>query len=55
MDISSPKYKLVELTKANLEASARVLAEVFLSENKVWATINPSLEDTIKFMHDKAS
>lgn len=55
MHISSPKYKLAELTRENLDASARLLADVFLAENKVWATISPTLEDTIKFMHDKTS
>lgn len=55
MHISTDKYKLGALNRANLEASARLMAEVFLAENKVWATLAPTPEETYDFMLSKTS
>lgn len=55
MHLSSQKYKLAELNRINLDASARLMAEVFLAENKVWATLNPSPEQTYHFMLAKTT
>lgn len=55
MHLSTDKYKLGELNRNNLEASARLMAEVFLAENKVWATLNPSPEETYNFMLAKTT
>jgi hypothetical protein len=44
MDISNGKYKFGALNRHNLEASARLMAEVFLAENKIWATLAPTPE-----------
>lgn len=55
MHISSKTYKLAELTKDNLEVSARLLAQTFLAENKVWSVISPNVDDATKFMYDKTS
>lgn len=50
MYISNTKYRLAELNYTNLEPSARLLAKVFLTLNKVWATISPTVEEVNQFM-----
>jgi len=41
MYISNNKYRLAELTEKNLPESAKLLADTFITQNKVWTTINP--------------
>jgi hypothetical protein len=53
MYISNKKYRLAQLDKSNLEPSARLLAESFLNENKIWGTMNPTPEEAYRFMYDK--
>jgi hypothetical protein len=55
MHISHPQYRLAELTRKNLEPSSKLLAEVFLAQNKTWATFNPPLDQVEKFMLDKTA
>lgn len=42
MYISNRKYRLAELDYHNLEPSAKLLAKMFLSNNKIWATLAPT-------------
>lgn len=45
MYISNFSYRLAELTFEHLEVCSKMLAEAFLTMNKVWATMSPTLEE----------
>ncbi len=53
MYLSNHKYRLAELKYAHLETCAKLLADMFLSENKVWASINVSHKEAYDFMFSK--
>jgi len=53
MYISNNKYRLAELTEENLPESAKLLADSFIKENKVWNAIKPDEAEVRKFMFDK--
>ena len=55
MYISNRTYRLAPLTPNLVEISAHILAEMFISENKVWATLSPSLAEMEKFMTKKVN
>lgn len=55
MYISNYKYRLAALNSDNLEASAKLLAEMFLTNNKIWATLAPTPEEVYNFMWRKTS
>jgi len=50
MYISNNKYRLAELTEENLPESARLLADIFSTQNKVWNTIKPDEDKVRRFM-----
>ena len=45
MYISNFSYRLSELTSQHLEVCSKLLAEAFLTMNRVWATMSPTLEE----------
>lgn len=55
MYISNYRYRLADLNKNNLEASAKLLADMFLNNNKIWATLAPTSEEVYNFMLAKTS
>jgi len=55
MNISNQKYKLARLTRNWLEEASQILAEMFLTDNEIWSSLKPTLEEVKKFMYDKTS
>ena len=53
MHISNQKYKLGQLNKSNLAVSASILAEQFITQNKVWISLKSTNEEVYRFMYDK--
>jgi len=53
MYISNNKYRLAELTEENLPESAKLLADTFITQNKVWSVIKPDKDEVRKFMVNK--
>ena len=53
MYISNRSHRLAPLTADLVERSAVILAEMFLSENRVWADLGPSLAKMKEFMIKK--
>jgi hypothetical protein len=53
MYISNSTYRIDRLSYDRLEASAKLLADEFMTGNVVWMTIRPTEEEIRRFMYEK--